>query len=280
MFDLYHHLPEHINPVAISVGNFSLYWYALLYLLAFGIGFLVFRRVVQYYVPGFSIEQSEEWLLYMLVGALLGARLGYVLFYNASFYAQHPLAIILPFDTVTGTWTGISGMSYYGGLVGVILAFWFFSRKKHISFWSLADATALAVPVGYFFGRLGNFVNGELFGRATTGWWGMFFPFDGTNGTVLRHPSQLYEAFFEGIVLFIILKKVSQGGKDFPGRTAAIYIMGYSLIRFVIEYAREPDPQLGILAGGMTLGQYLSLLTFMSGIAVFLWLKNRKYATL
>jgi phosphatidylglycerol:prolipoprotein diacylglycerol transferase len=203
---------------------------------------------------------------------ILGGRLGYVLFYNLGYYLRHPLEIIFPFEFSGGLrFVGISGMSYHGGAIAVLIAALIFCRKRGIDFWRLADLFSSVIPLGYTFGRIGNFINGELYGRATDVPWGMIFPLDPKR--MLRHPSQLYEAFFEGIVLFALLwavrKKFSATGLLF-----ALYISGYGAVRFFIEFFREPDVQLGLVLGPFSMGQLLCLLMIMSGAAVYIFRRN------
>jgi phosphatidylglycerol:prolipoprotein diacylglycerol transferase len=273
---VYPNIPQYIDPVAFSFGSVSVYWYGLAYLAAFGAGSLVFWHASGHGPNRLSSELRLDLLSFVLFGTLLGARLGYVFFYYPSFYAEHPWAVVLPFDPATGDWTGIAGMSYYGGLLGASLSLAWFARIRRLSFLRLADLAAFAAPAGYFFGRIGNFLNGELFGRPTDGPWGMRFPLDGTGGVLSRHPSQLYEAFVEGFFLFAVLS-VLRGRNLFPGGLAACSVAGYAFLRFWLEYFREPDFQSGLLLGGLTLGQWLSVL-FFSAAAAFLWIGIRRYA--
>lgn len=272
MIDWYQHFPEHIDPIVFSVGFFSLYWYGVLYILALCAGGLVLRRVTSAWL---SSDQFEDLILMLVFGILIGSRLGYVLLYNARFYMEHPLSIVWPFDTVTGAWIGIAGMSYYGGLVGAAFGVSYFSWKNKLAFWRVADALALVIPLGSFFGRVGNFLNGELYGRVTQKAWGMYFPQAPFGGIVLRHPSQLYEAFFEGVVLFIVLAVVSKKHTLPPGVLAAFYLIGYGFLRMVLEFFREPDPQIGFVSGWMSLGQILSAAIVVSGFGLFFWLRRR-----
>lgn len=227
-------------------------------------GFLLWRCVRTF----LSVDQYTDLALYLLIGILVGARLGFALLYNLTWYIAHPMALVMPFDEVTGLWVGISGMSYYGGAVGVIIALCVFAWQYKVSVWRVADVVALCAPIGYFFGRLGNFVNGELFGRVTSARFGMYFPNAMDAGESLRHPSQLYEAFGEGIVLGLMVAYVHQKSKQ-PGRTAAAYLIGYGIIRFCVEFFREPDAWIGLTWQWMTLGQMLSALFAVIGI--FLW---------
>jgi phosphatidylglycerol:prolipoprotein diacylglycerol transferase len=213
-------------------------------------------------------------MTYMILGLIIGARLGYVLFYHLSYYLRHPLEIILPFSYSNGfQFTGISGMSYHGGLIGAIIATGFYVHKSKIDFWNLADLFLPAIPLGYTFGRLGNFINGELFGRVTSAPIGMYFPL--APDKQLRHPSQLYEAFFEGIFLFLVLWSVRKI-KMPRGAMLALYLIGYGIVRFFIEYFREPDAHLGFVILFFSMGQILCALMVASGIILFLYLRRIK----
>ena len=196
------HIPEHINPTLVQIGSFQLRWYSLMYIAAFLTSYLlVIYRTRHEDRFDYKPETIQDLFIWLITGLILGARLGYVLFYNLAYYAHHPLEIILPFEFSNGIrFVGISGMSYHGGAIGVLLAGILFCRKYHLSIWNLADLLCPVIPLGYTFGRIGNFINGELYGRITNLPWGMYFPLDVQHR--LRHPSQLYEAFFEGIFLF------------------------------------------------------------------------------
>jgi phosphatidylglycerol:prolipoprotein diacylglycerol transferase len=205
---------------------------------------------------------------------MIGARLGYVLFYNLTYYVSHPLEIILPFSFTGGFhYTGIGGMSYHGGLVGIVIASVIFCRKNTLSFWHFSELFIPAIPLGYTCGRIGNFINGELYGRVTTGPWGMYFPLDRTGQ--LRHPSQLYEAFFEGIFLFLILWSLKKKSM-FNGFLFSLYLIGYGFVRFFIEFVRQPDDHLGFIVGPFTMGQILCFAMIFAGLLLFFLKKNRK----
>ncbi len=217
-----------------------------------------------------SKDHVQGLMTYMIIGLILGARLGYVIFYNLDYYLNHPLEIFLPFEFSNGVrFVGIAGMSYHGGLVCTIAGAWFYIRKYGLDFRQTADLFIPAIPAGYTFGRLGNFINGELWGRATDMPWGMYFP--QAPGNRLRHPSQLYEAFFEGFVLFVILWYLRR--KKFPaGMMLPCYLIGYGTIRFVIEFFRQPDQQLGFVWLFFSMGQLLCLAMVITGIALaFKW---------
>ena len=270
LINSWQHLPEHITPYLFSIGTFQLRYYSLMYIVAFVlVYFLVIYRIKNEKYK-YTAEDIQDYLVWAMIGVLLGARLGYVLIYNFVYYLQHPLEIFLPFSFADGIrFIGISGMSYHGGVIGVIIMSVLFCRKRKIDFWKFADLICPAIPLGYTFGRLGNFINGELFGRATTMPWGMYFPLDATN--TLRHPSQLYEAAFEGILLFIILWLLRKK-TGVNGYLLGLYIFGYGLARFIVEFFREPDFAVGLIS----IGQFLCLLMMLAGIMILTWLKNTK----
>ncbi len=195
------HLPEHLDPVIFSIGGFKLQYYGLMYVLAFGITyFLVLYQVKREEKFDISTEHIQSLTTWMMLGVIVGGRLGYVLFYNFSYFLKNPLEIILPFRFSGGfTFTGITGMSFHGGMTCVILFTWMYARKHDISFIRISDLYSPAIPLGYTFGRFGNFINGELYGRVTESPVGMYFPLaqEMTGKYLLRHPSQLYESFFE-----------------------------------------------------------------------------------
>jgi phosphatidylglycerol:prolipoprotein diacylglycerol transferase len=210
----------------------------------------------------------ENYIVWAILGLMIGARTGYVLFYNFNYYMSHPLEIILPFSFTGGfRFTGLAGMSYHGGFIGVIAATVVFCYKHKIKFWLFVDFLIPSIPLGYTFGRIGNFINGELYGRVTTMPWGMYFPHDTTNQP--RHPSQLYEAFFEGVFLFLILWSIRKKSV-FDGFFLSLYVIGYGAVRFFIEFVREPDTYPGIFFGFITLGQILCLCMILIGIGIFL----------
>jgi phosphatidylglycerol:prolipoprotein diacylglycerol transferase len=269
-------IPYHITPYLFKIGSFQLRYYGLMYLVAFGVGYaLIIYRIKTEKLP-YTEELVQDLLIWVILGVIIGGRLGYVLFYDFGYYLKHPLEIILPFQFAGGMhFVGISGMSYHGGAIAVILAGIIFSYKKGIDFWRMTDLFCSAAPLGYTFGRIGNFINGELYGRATDVPWGMFFPLDPQH--LLRHPSQLYEALFEGIVLFVFLwvirKKFS-----FTGAIFALYITGYGIIRFFIEFFREPDAHLGLVFDPLSMGQLLCLAMIATGAAIYQFRKKQAMA--
>lgn len=268
------HLPEIINPVIFGIGSFKLQYYGLMYVLAFAITFfLILFRIKQ--EKGFEItsDQVKDLTTLMMVGVIIGARLGYVFFYNLSYYLKHPLEIILPFEFSNGiTFTGISGMSYHGGLIGVVLCGWIYAHRTALNLRQLADLYTPVIPLGYTFGRIGNFINGELFGRVTSSSIGMYFPL--APGSELRHPSQLYEAFFEGIFLFVVLWSIRKIKKP-PGAMLAFYLIGYGVVRFFIEYFRQPDTHLGYILWSFSMGQLLCAAMITCGALLFLYLRKK-----
>jgi len=271
MMTFWNELPYKISPFLIQFNGFGIRYYSLMYVLAF----VTFYVLIKYRLKteNFSIRISmlDDFLVWAAAGVLLGGRLGYVIFYDLNYYLDNPLTIFMPFRFTNGfTFTGISGMSYHGGLIGVMTAVYFFSRKNNISLWEFSDLLCPAVPLGYTFGRLGNFFNSELYGRATSMPWGMFFPTDPAH--TLRHPSQLYEAFFEGIVLFCILWFLRKK-KSLRHRIFGLYLTGYGLIRFMIEFFREPDEHLKFVVYFFSMGQILCLIMIFAG--VFILFKNR-----
>jgi phosphatidylglycerol:prolipoprotein diacylglycerol transferase len=269
-------LPSKMDPVIFAIGPFKLQYYGLMYLVAFGITYVMVRhRVAREPRFGVPLELVQGLLTAMIVGLILGARLGYVIFYNPAYYLSHPLEIFLPFDfSNTMRFTGISGMSYHGGLIGVILAALYFTRRNRLSFLEMADLFIPGIPLGYTFGRLGNFINGELYGRITTAKIGMYFPQAG--GNALRHPSRLYEALFEGIFLFILLWSLRRR-VSLPGAMLGIYLMGYGTVRFFIEFARQPDDHLGFVWLSFSMGQMLCAAMVLGGAGILVWLvKDRR----
>ncbi len=271
--DFWQHIPYKLDPVLFQIGSFRLQYYGLMYI----VGFAACYAWVRYRLknePRFkiTIEQVEALSLYIMFGLLIGARLGYVVFYNVSYYLKHPLEVILPFDISNGfQFTGITGMSYHGGLIGIIIGSWIYIRKNNLDFWMISDLIVPVTPFGYTFGRLGNFINGELYGRATTMPLGMYFP---RSPGVLRHPSQLYEAFFEGIFLFVILWSIRKT-KHVKGAAIAFYLIGYGIVRFVIEFFREPDAHIGLEFFALSRGQIFCSIMIISGVSLYVYLHRK-----
>ena len=267
------HVPEKMNPVIFEIGGFRLQYYGLMYLVAFLISYmLVLYRIKREKEFSVSAEEMQNLMMYMIIGLIAGARLGYVLFYNLSYYLRNPLEIFLPFSFSNGiTITGISGMSFHGGLIGILVSALIYTRKAGLNFWNMADLFAPVVPLGYTFGRLGNFINGELYGRITSAPIGMYFPL--APGSNLRHPSQLYEAFFEGVILFIVLWNLRKVQKP-RGAMLAFYLIGYGIVRFFIEYFRQPDAHIGFIFMSFSMGQLLCGVMVAGGVLLFLYLSR------
>jgi len=269
------HLPEKMDPIIFRIGPFKPQYYGLMYIVAFTITyFLVVYRIRHEKRFQISREQVGDLTTYLVLGLIVGARIGYVLVYNLSYYLHNPLEIFLPFEFSGGIrFVGFSGMSYHGGLIGAILAAWLYARKKKLAFLDMADLFVPVIPLGYTFGRIGNFINGELYGRVTTAPIGMYFPL--APGPELRHPSQLYEAFFEGIFLFVILWNLRkrQGPR---GVMLAYYLFGYGAVRFVLEYFRQPDVQLGFVWLSFSMGQILCSAMMLAGVLLFVFLRRRE----
>ena len=257
-------LPAHLDPVIFQIGGFRVQYYGVMYLVAFGLTyFLAAGRLKREGGWNLSADHLQGLLTTAIIGLVIGARLGYVLIYNFSYYMQNPLEIFLPFSFVNGVhFQGFTGMSYHGGLAGTILCTWWYIKKYKLSFRRTADLLVPCIPIGYTFGRIGNFINGELWGRITTSPIGMYFP--DAPGNALRHPSQLYEAFGEGILLFAVLWTLKNRVK-LPGAMLAIYLMGYGMVRFIIEYFRQPDSQIGFVFLSFSMGQILCTLMILAG---------------
>lgn len=268
------HLPEHLDPIIIEIGFFKLQYYGLMYLVAFGLTYaLVLYRIRHEEGWGITAAQVESLTTAMIIGVILGGRLGYVLFYNPAYYLRHPLEVFLPFSFEGGVqFTGISGMSYHGGLLGVIVAAAIYARRNGIPFIEIADLYAPAVPLGYTFGRIGNFINGELYGRVTEHPIGMVFPAAPTPER--RHPSQLYEAFLEGVLCFALLWLARKRIRT-RGAMLALYLISYGTVRFFIEFFREPDAHLGFILVHLTAGQLLCAGMIAAGVVYYGCLKKR-----
>jgi len=252
-----------IDPILVKLGPIQVSWYGLMYVFGFFASYLLVRYQMKKKDFGVSKLDVENLYFYLILGLVIGARLGYVLFYDLKMYLADPLEIF-------AIWHG--GMSFHGGLIGVLIVGILFSWKNKKSFLKIADLFIVTAPIGLGFGRIGNFINGELYGRVTQVPWAMIFPTD--KDLLPRHPSQLYESALEGGVLFLILwflkdKKLPTGG------LLAIFLSLYGLFRFFVELFREPDPQLGFILGPFTMGQTLSAFMIIGGIILFLYLKRR-----
>jgi phosphatidylglycerol---prolipoprotein diacylglyceryl transferase len=264
-----------INPEIVSVGPFNLpwigavgplaiRWYGVMYVIAFFMSYVFIQKQERSREVGLVGTVAQDLVFYLAIGLIIGARLGYVVFYEFNDYGywiRNPLQIV-------ATWNG--GMSFHGGLIGAVLAGWIFSRRRHIPFAVIADSTAVTVPIGLGFGRIGNFINAELLGLPSNVPWAMVFP---TGGPVPRHPTQLYEALLEGLVLFVILWKLRQ--RSFrDGMMIVFFLFFYGLIRFILEFVKEPDPQIGYLLGYFTMGHILCFFMVVAAIILGLYVNR------
>lgn len=254
-----------VNPVAFSLGSLPVRWYALAYLAGFILGLRYCLALARLSPFGLTEKHFDDFLTWAIIGTILGGRLGYVLFYNGDEYFAHPLEIFQ-------VWHG--GMSFHGGMLGVIGAAWLYTRQQKLSFFPFTDVLACVTPIGLFFGRLANFVNGELYGRASDVPWAMIFP---RGGDVPRHPSQLYEAGLEGIVLGLIMFVLSRQSRfrARPGFLSGTFLFFYGVFRLSVEFVREPDQQLGFLFGGATMGQMLCAPMILFGLYIVLRSERR-----
>ncbi|HVX91879.1 MAG TPA: prolipoprotein diacylglyceryl transferase [Xanthobacteraceae bacterium] len=249
------------DPVLVTIGPFAIRWYALAYIVGILVGWLYARTLIRnerlWGGPApMKVLDYDDFVLWVTLGIILGGRIGYVLFYNLPYFAEHPAEIVQ-------VWKG--GMSFHGGFIGCVLAVVLFARSRAIPVLSLGDVTCAVGPIGLFLGRLANFVNGELWGRPADVPWAMVFP---NGGPFPRHPSQLYEAMLEGVVLFVLLAVVIRlGALKRPGLVIGTFAVGYALARSFCELFREPDPQLGFLWGGLTMGMLLSIPLLLAGLA-------------
>jgi phosphatidylglycerol:prolipoprotein diacylglycerol transferase len=250
-----------IDPILVKLGPIRLSWYGLMYVFGFLASYWLVRYQIKKKDFGISKQGVDDLYFYLVLGLIIGARLGYVLFYDFKMYLEDPLEIL-------AIWHG--GMSFHGGLIGVLIAGILFSWKTNKSFWKIADLIVVTVPIGLGLGRIGNFINGELYGRVTQVPWAMIFP---KGGPLPRHPSQLYESALEGGVLFFLLWFMKDQ-KHPPGGLLAIFLSFYGGFRFFLEFFREPDIQLGFVLGPFTMGQVLS--SFMIAVGIFLWVYLRR----
>lgn len=258
MTDLWQHLPQHLDPVAFVIGPFSVRWYAICFITGyFALVTSLLRRSSES-VSRFDRDTVLDAAVWTFLGVLAGGRLGFALFYEPSLFAN-PLSLVWPTDTVTGTFSGIRGMSFFGALIGTTIVFFKFTKAKRISFFGLTDFVVPSVPIALFFGRMGNFLNLELPGRLTSVPWGVYFPTATDGAWDLRHPSQIYEAFLEGVVLFVVLSVLRK--RRLPkGVLSLVFLSGYGVVRFFVEFFRDPDPGATLHFGWMTAGQALSLM--------------------
>jgi len=257
-----------IDPVALEIGPLAIRWYALAYLAGFVLGWRYCLWLARQNPGPPQPIDYDDFLSWAVVGVIVGGRTGYVLFYQLDFYLNDPSQILM-------LWHG--GMSFHGGFLGVIVAVLLYSRARGFSPLAFGDLLACAAPIGLFFGRIANFINGELFGRASDVSWAMVFP---RGGPLPRHPSQLYEAALEGLLLFVIIGLLARlpALRNRPGTLVGVFFIGYGLARTTVEFFREPDAQLGFLFAGATMGQLLSLPMILIGIGFVLFARRAKPA--
>ena len=256
-----------IDPIAIAIGPLAIRWYGLMYLIGFGMAFLLARsRIKQGRSGAISYAVFDDLFFFSVLGVVLGGRLGYVLFYKPGYYLSHPLEIL-------AVWQG--GMAFHGGFLGVLLAMVYIARKYQLRWLAIMDFIAPLVPPALAAGRIGNFINGELWGRVVGRGadvpWGMVFR---GAGPLPRHPSQLYQFALEGVLLFIILWLYSAKPRP-TGAISAVFLIGYGVFRFVVEFFREPDDFLGLLTFGLSMGQWLSLPMILAGIVMLAWTRRK-----
>lgn len=253
-----------IDPVLFEIGPVAIRWYALAYITGLVLGWRYMIWLARQ--PGSLIKatDADDFLTWATFAVILGGRLGYVLFYKPEYYLAAPGEILK-------TWQG--GMSFHGGFLGVLIATVIFTRRRKIRFWAFIDLAAVVTPIGLFFGRIANFINSELWGRPSDVPWAMVFP---TGGPFARHPSQLYEALLEGVVLLVVLHLVWRNEKlrATPGVLSGAFLIGYGLSRIIVEFFREPDAHLGYLALGATMGQWLSVPMVLAGVALIVYARK------
>ncbi len=259
-----------IDPVALQLGPVAIHWYGLTYLAAFGL-FMLLAHLRLKHEPFASVRGDGAWTRkdiedILFLGVVLGGRLGYCLFYKPDYYLANPLQIFF-------VWQG--GMSFHGGMLGVIASQIWFAHSRRKPFWQVMDFVAPCVPTGLGAGRIGNFINGELWGRPADPSlpWAMVFPQSGT--AIARHPSQIYQLLLEGVLLFIVLWLYARKERK-PAQVSAAFLIGYGLVRFIAEYFREPDAHLGTLALGMTMGQWLCVPMIVGGVLLWVWAETRQ----
>ena len=268
--EFWQNIYSNFDPVAFNIGSIAVHWYGIMYALALISAIYVAKWFIKKDKINIKQDTFDSYVWWAEIGVILGARLGYIIFYdpNTIYYLTHPWQIFNPF--VDGVFVGISGMSYHGAFIGFLIATILFCKKQKISFWFITDIAVLGISFGYIFGRLGNFFNEELIGRVSDVPWAIYI-----NG-VLRHPSQIYEAILEGLLVFIILVYFRKR-KTFDGQLAIMYGMLYSIARIIAEFFREPDIQLGFLYGKwLTMGMLISFITLVLTLGVLIFIKKKK----
>ena len=261
-------LTHNLDPVLFDFGIIAIRWYSLAYLAGILIGWWLGKKIIikkfYYTEKQFDLNEFDNLITYLIISILVGGRIGYIVFYNFEYYFLNPLSIIK-------IWEG--GMSFHGGLIGIVIGTYLFSIKKKISLLFLLDVIACVSPVGIFFGRIANFINGELIGKATDVSWSVIFP---AIDMQPRHPSQLYEAFLEGIILFFILNTLIIKKNYKNGTCSCIFLIGYGFFRIISEFYREPDSQLGYIFDLFSMGSILSFLMILTGMMLFAFVKKNE----
>ncbi len=270
--DSWNHIYETFDPIAFHIFSLPVHWYGMMYVLALVSALFIGKYFITKDKLDFTKNQLDIYFIYVEIGVILGARLGYILFYDEQtwFYLSHPWQIFNPFQN--GEFIGIRGMSYHGALIGFLLCTYLFSKKHKVPFGKIMDLVSISIPLAYVFGRIGNFLNQELIGRVTDVPWGIYV--DG----ILRHPSQLYEAIFEGIGVFIVVY-VYRRFQTFSGELTFVYGISYGIFRFIAEIYRAPDTQIGyICCDAITFGQVLSLGMSLVGVLgwIYFYYKSKK----
>lgn len=267
--EFWRHIYSNFDVVAFSVFGLKVHWYGIMYVLALILALALAKFFSKKMNMGISNKCLDSYFVWVEIGVILGARLGYILIYDSHtmYYIAHPWQIFNPY--IDGEFVGIRGMSYHGAIIGFLIATFLFCKKHKENPWKFLDLVALSVPLAYVFGRIGNFLNQELFGRITDVPWGIYV--DG----VLRHPSQLYEAFLEGIIVFIVVY-IARLKQTFCGELIIVYACMYSLARFICEFFREPDFGIGFVLWGMSMGQILSLIMLLVALLFYIWIKFKK----
>ena len=251
---------NNFDPVAFNIFSLEIRWYSLSYIFGLVIGWYYCKKITS---DKFISNIFDDFISYLVIAIIIGGRLGYVILYNPTYYLKNPIEILM-------IWNG--GMSFHGALIGIIIASYIFGNKKNVNNFIFLDLVAISAPIGIFFGRISNFINSELYGRSTDIFWSVkFIKID----QLTRHPSQIYEAIFEGIILFIILNLFFKKLENRPGLISSFFLIFYSFFRFFIEFTREADSQIGYLIFNLTMGQIISMLFFIAGISLF-YLKNEK----
>ena len=263
---------HNFDPVLIDFGLFQIRWYSMAYILGIVLGWIYAIKIIKiasknkYGYEPIKTSDFDDLIIYLVLGIVLGGRLGYVLFYNLEFYSQN-------FIEIFKIWQG--GMSFHGGLLGIIVSILIFSKNKNTSFFKYSDIIVCVAPIGLFLGRIANFINGELFGKISTLPWAVIFP---SGGNIARHPSQIYEALLEGIILFILINffALKKNLLFKNGYISALFLILYSVFRILSEYFREPDEHLGYFFNYFSMGTLLSFLTLIAGFLVIFFMKKNE----